>query len=193
MFSRIRFALGFAVLLSVVTAASALAKGGFDYIAVTGANLKEEVRLTDSALTRDFFAFADFYRDKTEEPEDPGTGYEITRYYVDGTRAVAFDQLHYYPETGFVYYDGIAGGGWSEYDDQWYIAKLEMKSTFEEALSSQVKSSALVAQAPAGGAAGQPNASTPSLQAQPVTLIAIIVSLVALSVFAFWLRKPAVR
>lgn len=186
MFSRIRLALGFAVLLSVVIAVSALAKGGFDYIAVTGAKLKEEVRLTDSALTRDFFAFADFYRHKTEEPADPGTGYEITRYYVDGTRAVAFDQLHYYPETGFVYYDGIAGGGWSEYDNQWYIAEPEMKSTFEEALSSQVKSPAPVAQLPAEGAAEQPKASTASLQAQPVILIAILLSLAALVIR----RKP---
>jgi hypothetical protein len=192
MFPRIPLALGLTVLVTVITAASALAKGGFNYIAVTGANLKEEVRLTDPALNRDFFAFADFYRDKTEEPAEPGTGHEITRYYVDGTRAVAFDELHYYPETGYVYYDGIAGGGWSEYDDQWYLASPEIKSVFEEALSGPSKAADPIGQ-PLAAAMGKSSVSTPSLQVQPVTRIALILGLAALLVLSYWFRKPAAR
>jgi hypothetical protein len=134
MWIRIRMALGFALMALLVTALPAFAKGGFSFITITGPNLEEEIRLSDPALTEDFFAFADFYRDQTNAPADPGAGYEITRYYLDGNREIAFDHLHYYPETGFVYYDGIVNGS-SEYDGEWYTAGTTIKSAFENALS----------------------------------------------------------
>ena len=61
------------------------------------------------------------------------------RYYVNGYTERPFDKLHYYPETGFVYYDGIANGGSSEYDGAWYTAQPEIKSTFEAALLTQIR------------------------------------------------------
>ena len=118
MFSRFRIAAGLALLLTLFTFITVLAKGAFSFISITGPDLKEPVRVSDLALTEDFFTFADFYRDRVEEPSSPGTGYEITRYYVDGNRESAFDKLHYYPDTGFVYYDGIVNGS-SEYDRKW--------------------------------------------------------------------------
>ena len=139
MFSRIRIATGLALLLTLLTSVTVLAKGSFSFIAVTGAKLEDEVRISDSALTNDFFTFADFYRNKTETPSDPGVGYEITRYYVNGQTETAFDRLHYYPETGFVYYDGIANGGSSEYDGAWYTAQSGIKRTFETALFTQIR------------------------------------------------------
>ena len=138
MFSRLRIALGLALLLSLITSTSVLAKGQFSFIAVTGGSLTDEVRITDPTLTQDFFAFADLYRDKAEAPADPGVGYEITRYYVNGHTETAFDRLHYYPETGYVYYDGIVGGS-SEYDGKWYTAKPDMQKTFETALNTQIR------------------------------------------------------
>jgi hypothetical protein len=138
MFSRIRIALVLALLLSLFTFVTALAKGEFSFIAVRGGQLTEEVRLSDPALTRDFFTFADFYLNKTEAPVDAGLGYEITRYYVERNTTLAFDRLHYYPETGYVYYDGIVNGS-SEYDGEWYIAKPEIKDTFETALFTQIR------------------------------------------------------
>jgi len=138
MFSRIRIALGLALLLTLLTSINALAKGEFSFIAVSGAELKNEVRISDPALTGDFFAFADFYRDKTDAPLKPGIGYEITRYYLDGSREIAFDKLHYYPETGYVYYDGIVNGS-SEYDQKWYISRPEVKSNFETALVTELR------------------------------------------------------
>jgi hypothetical protein len=140
MFSRIRIALGVALAASLILFITAFAKGGFSFIAITGPNLKEEVRSREAALTEDYFTFADFYRNKTEAPADPGAGYEITRYYIDGAREIAFDRLHYYPESGFVYYDGIVNGS-SEYDGEWYTASSEIHSIFEHALSiSSIKS-----------------------------------------------------
>lgn len=139
MFSRIRMAIGLALLLTLFTSIHVSAKGSFSFISVTGGKLADEVRISDPALTQDFFIFADFYRNKAEAPVDPGVGYEITRYYVNGHTETPFDTLHYYPETGFVYYDGIANGGSSEYDGGWYTAQLEIKSTFEAALLTQIR------------------------------------------------------
>ena len=138
MFSRARIALGMALLLTLLTFTTVFAKGSFSFIAVTGDKLTDEVRISDIALTRDFFTFADFYQNKAEAPADPGVGYQITRYYVEGYTETAFDSLHYYPETGFVYYDGIVNGS-SEYDGNWYTAQPEIKSIFETALFTQIR------------------------------------------------------
>jgi len=134
MFTRFRIALAIALLTTMLISVSVTAKGGFAFITITGVDLKEAIRTADGELTLGFFAFADFYRNKTEAPADPGAGYEITRYYVDNDHEVAFDRLHYYPETGFVFYDGIVNGS-SEYDGKWYIAKTEIKAAFESALT----------------------------------------------------------
>jgi hypothetical protein len=133
MFTRIRIVLVCALLTAMFATVSVFAKGGFAFITISGADLKETLRTTHGELTRDFFAFADFYRNKSDAPADPGIGYEITRYYVDNSREVAFDQLHYYPETGFVFYDGIVSGS-SEYDGKWYTANAAIKTAFEHVL-----------------------------------------------------------
>ena len=133
MFSRIRNAVGLAFLASLVTSVAVLAKGGFSFISITGPGIEEEIRTTDLKFTEDFFAFADFYRDKVQAPADPGEGYLITRYYVDGKREIEFDQLHYYPSAGFVFYDGIVNGE-SEYDGEWYSADPAIKAVFQSAL-----------------------------------------------------------
>src|SRR5215510_8332395 len=142
MYSRIRIALSLALLLTLLSSITALAKGEFSFITVSGAKLADKVRISDPTLTTDFFAFADFYRNKTEAPTDPGMGYEITRYYLDGNREIAFDKLHYYPDTDFVYYDGIVNGS-SEYDHKWYISRPEIKSNFETALLTELRLMAL--------------------------------------------------
>jgi hypothetical protein len=134
MFNRFRIALAFALLAAMIVSISVSAKGGFAFISITGASLKETIRAADGELTHDFFAFADFSQSKSDAPADPGVGYEITRYYIDDNREVAFDKLHYYPDTGFVFYDGIVNGS-SEYDGKWYTAKTEIKPVFENKLS----------------------------------------------------------
>jgi hypothetical protein len=199
MFSRIRLALGLALSLALFTAITGFAKGGFAFIAVSGADLKGEVRLSDPALTQGFFTFADFYRNKTEAPANPGVGYEITRYYVDGKRETAFDTLHYYPETGYVYYDGIANGGSSEYDGKWYTAVPEIKSTFETALNTELRLVALgnpeAAEAVAQEQANMLNeaqpvtASTPG--PQPMVLLLVTAGLAVLVAIALRLRRPS--
>jgi hypothetical protein len=135
MFSRSRFALGLTLLLTLLTSVTVFAKGSYAFITIDGPDLKEPIRSTDLALTSDFFSFAEFYQNATDAPADPGVGYEITRYYVDGGREVAFDRLHYYPDTGYVYYDGFVNGS-SEYDRKWYPAKPEVKAVFAAALTS---------------------------------------------------------
>ena len=63
MFSRFRIAFGSALLLALITSITAFAKGSFAFIGIPGPDLKEAVRLSDPALTEDFFTFADFFRD----------------------------------------------------------------------------------------------------------------------------------
>lgn len=186
MFSRIRIAFGLALLLTLITSITVAAKGGFSFISISGPNLKDEVRATDSALTADFFAFADFYRNKVEAPVDPGPGYEVTRYYVDGKREVAFDHLHYYPDAGFVYYDGIINGS-SEYDGEWYTAKPEIKTIFESTLSITPSTSVSESQFIKSVAESQ---SRPSIAQPPlIILIPAIAGMVVLLLFAFWRRR----
>jgi hypothetical protein len=201
MFTRIRVALGLALLLSLLSAVTALAKGSFDFIAIAGPNIKEAVRVTDTALTEDFFTFANFYEDKTKTPADPGQGYEILRYYIDGQREIIFDRLHYYPDTGFVFYDGIENGE-SEYDGEWYAANPEIKAVFELALSIPTGSIAPVEKKGPVEAASQPQPENPigqsqpadsRLQSLPILVTIVATGLTALFVFAFVRRKTSTQ
>jgi hypothetical protein len=179
---RIRVAIGLAFVAILTATITAFAKGGFSFVAITGSGLKDEIRSTDPALTEDFFAFADFYRDKTSEPANPGTGYEITRYYIDSKREIVFDRLHYYPKTGFVYYDGIVNGS-SEYDGEWYTAKPEIRRVFKSALSvpsiDKIQSSASAAQT-------QPRLPFPLFYLGLLATLGVVL----LSMFTYRLRKP---
>jgi hypothetical protein len=188
-------------LLGLVSSITAFAKGGFDFITITGPDLKKGVRVTDTALTKDFFAFANFYEDKTEAPADPGVGYEITRHYIDGSREYIFDRLHYYPDTGFVYYDGIENGG-SGYDDKWYTAKPETITILESALSVGTGSVAPLEKKEPVSASSQFQAENPivqsspadsRLQSLPVLITVLATGLGALFAFAFVRRKTSTQ
>jgi hypothetical protein len=121
-----------------IPSALAFAKGEFDYITIKGPGITGEINVTNPALTADFFAFADFSKGSIEEPLNPGEGYQIVRVYVVDNQASAFDQLHYYPYTGYVYYDGLVGG-WSEYDGKWYAADVDANEPFRAALSQRAR------------------------------------------------------
>lgn len=127
------------VLLALLVPSSlVLAKGNFAYIAVSGQGIQGEMTLTDPVFTQDFFAFADF--DKAEIPQpadyDPDIAYEITRFVLEDSKPVVFDELVYYPDQGYVFYVGLNGSG-SDYDGKWYTANPAIESPFREALSSR--------------------------------------------------------
>ncbi len=191
MIARIRLILGLALLLSLITSMTAFAKGGFSFITITGPGLKESVRVTDTALTNDFFTFANFYEDRTKPPPDPGEGYEITRHYVDGKRDIIFDRLHYYPDTGFVFYDGIENGE-SEYDGGWYTASFDIRPLFESALFIQAeKKQPLASVSQSENSAAQPSPVALDRQSLTIVIMTLGAGLAALAAFAFWRRKPA--
>ena len=187
MFSRIRLAFGLTLVLSLMTSITVFAKGSFSFITVTGPDLKETVRISDPVLTHDFFAFADYYRDKTEAPADPGAGYEIQRYYVTNGREVPFDRLHYYPDTGFVYYDGIVNGS-SEYDGEWYTAKPEIKTVFEDALPKHGQSAAPASQPESVQAVAQARSDMAITRGQFVMPVIVAAGLVAVFLLTLRLR-----
>ena len=118
--------------------AIALAKGDFDYLTVKGPGITGEIDITNPALTADFFAFADFSKDEIDAPADPGQGYQVVRVYVVDTKDQPFDQLHYYPYTGYVYYDGLISGS-SEYDGRWYTANPSAEEPFRDALKQRAR------------------------------------------------------
>lgn len=130
-------ALGILIPASVV-----FAKGNFDYIIVKGPGITGEINVTNPALTDDFFAFADFTQGEVPPPFDPGQGYQVVRVYVqtiDGKpQDVPFDQLHYYPYTGYVFYDGLANGV-SEYDGKWYAANPAADAPFRAVLAERAR------------------------------------------------------
>ena len=159
MFSRARITILLAILLTIIPSLTVLAKGGFSFVTITGSNLEDTLRSSDIALTEDFFAFADFYRNKTEAPANPGKAYEITRYYVNGNSERAFDRLHYYPDTGFVFYDGIVNGS-SEYDGKWYMAEPGIEVTFKKAISNHIQAADSVVAQP------QVDSSNPPVQSR---------------------------
>jgi hypothetical protein len=131
MFTRIKIALGAALSLALLLTTTAVAKGNFAFIAVDGDGSRYKVRLSDTELLNDWFAFANFQARSVAAPANtPDGGYEITRYYIDRHREVAFDRLHYYPQAGLVYYDGIVNGS-SEYDAKWYEANPDIRTIFE--------------------------------------------------------------
>ena len=115
-----------------------LAKGEFDYITIKGPGVTGEINVTNPALTGEFFAFADFSKGPVDPPANPGEGYQIVRVYVVDTKPAPFDQLHYYPYTGYVYYDGLANGS-SEYDSKWYMANPSANDPFRAVLAERAR------------------------------------------------------
>jgi hypothetical protein len=135
----------FALLVALgvlIPASVAFAKGNFDYIIIKGPGITGEINITNPALTDDFFAFADFTQGEVPPPFDPGQGYQIIRVYVqtiDGKpQDVPFDQLHYYPYTGYVFYDGLVNGD-LEYDGKWYAANPAADAPFRAVLAERAR------------------------------------------------------
>lgn len=125
-------------LLLFLPAAFAFAKGDFTYLSVKGPGLTGELTITDPALIESFMAFADFSKGEIEAPVEPGQGYQVIRVYVENNKEIPFDLLHYYPYTGFVYYDGLVNGS-SEYDKKWYAADPSAEEPFRAALEQRAR------------------------------------------------------
>ena len=132
----------FVALILFVPSAFVFAKGDFSFITVKGPGITGEINITNPALTGDFFAFADFSKGPIDPPADPGQGYQVVRVYVETVDGKPtdnpFDQLHYYPYTGYVYYDGLVEGS-SEYDGKWYAANPSANDPFRAALAERAR------------------------------------------------------
>jgi len=120
-------------------------KGGFAYLTVMGQGLDGELTLTSETFVKDFFAFANFEKNKIDPPadDDPDFAFEISRFYIVDSKAAAFDKLVYYPDQGYVYY--AAGEAGSPYIDQWFTASPEIEAPFRAALSERARLSLIPA------------------------------------------------
>lgn len=132
----------FLLFVLIVPVSVVFAKGNFDYINIMGPGITGEINVTNPALTQDFFAFADFSKGDVPPPADPGQGYQVVRIYVETLESKPtdhpFDQLHYYPYTGYVYYDGLVDGS-SEYDGKWYAANPSAEAPFRDVLAQRAR------------------------------------------------------
>ena len=195
MFSRFRSALGLTLLLTLFTSIAVFAKGSFAFITISGPDLKEPIRSSNPALTEDFFAFANFIGSTVKAPTEPGIGYEITRYYKDGGRESAFDRLHYYPETGYVYFDGLVNGS-SEYDGKWYQAQPGIKPIFLGVLPSVqaviTEPQVFVPQPQSVDSNAQFRQVTPPARLRSIALVVGIAVLMAIATFVYWHRRTLV-
>jgi len=125
------------LILTIPTAA--LAKGPFSYITIKGPGISGDLSVTDSAML-DFFTFADFSKGGIDAPANPGDGYEVIRSFVDGetNKVQNWDLVHYYPDTGYVYYDGLINGS-SEYDKKWYVASPDVEAKFRSVMAERAR------------------------------------------------------
>lgn len=124
----------FLLLVLMIPTSVVFAKGNFDYIIIKGLGITGDMTVTDPVFTGDFFAFADFSKGAVPPPANPGEGYQILRIYVVDMKDRPFDLFHYYPDSGYVYYDGVADGS-SEYDKQWFVANPMIDKPFRALLS----------------------------------------------------------
>ncbi|MBK8782762.1 MAG: hypothetical protein IPO22_13350 [Anaerolineales bacterium] len=127
--------LALALFVPVTTTTAA---GEFDYIVIKGPGITGDINVSNPLLTQDIFTFADFSKGDVNPPAKPGSGYQIVRMHADGSKGIPYDQLHYYPYTGYVYYDGIVNG-FSEDGGKWYIANPEIEEPFRAILAEDAR------------------------------------------------------
>ena len=128
----------FFVLATIIPTAIVFAKGKFDYIVIRGPGITEDMNVSNPVLTQDYFTFADFAKGSITTPAEPGAGFQVVRMIAEGSKGVPYDQLHYYPYTGYVFYDGIVNG-FSEDGGKWYIANPAIKEPFLSALAEDTR------------------------------------------------------
>ena len=126
------------ILALVFPGVVARAAGEFDYIVIKGPGITGDINVSNPLFTADINTFADFSKGSIETPADPGQGYQIVRMHADGSKGIPYDQLHYYPYTGYVYYDGIVNG-FSEDGGKWYIANPEIEEPFRAILAEDAR------------------------------------------------------
>ena len=126
------------LLLALLISTAALAEGQFDYIVIRGFGIVEDINISNPVLTQDYYAFADFSKGDVNPPADPGIGYQVIRMHAEGSKGIPYDQLHYYPDSGYVFYDGIVNG-YSEFGTKWYTANPAVEEPFRAALAENAR------------------------------------------------------
>jgi len=126
------------ILALIIPGVAARADGEFDYIVIKGPGITGDINVSNPVLTQDIYTFADFSKGSVNPPTDPGQGYQIVRMHADGSKGIPYDQLHYYPYTGYVYYDGIVNG-FSQDGSKWYIANPEIEEPFRAILAEDAR------------------------------------------------------
>lgn len=131
------------LLVSLLLAQSALAKGPPQKITISGGDLPGEIEIINDESTLNALAMMQLEDHRTLTPDAPenisGDGYLITRYYeVSSGRYVAFDEVRYYPNPdggrGYLNYVGLVNGS-SEYDGKWFRPSASGEAALQVAIT----------------------------------------------------------
>ncbi len=163
-----------------------------EHATLSGPGLKGEIEITDqdSLVSLRLGGLEDFDRGVLAAPPPmSGEGYQITRYFYDGT--FNFAHLTYYPDPaggpGYVHWqDGPdLSGDHTPYDGQWLYATPAGEAALKRLLAG------LSASPPASSAPAPPRSLTSEVSAEPlIVLIGLMAAALAGSVLALR-RKPA--
>jgi hypothetical protein len=141
-----------AVLLALVVAPVALAKGPPDKLVLSGPGIAEPVEITNAEQLHDLGmgGLEDFRAPLASQPQ-VSEGYRLDRFFRQGATYMPFDRAIYYPpnagQRGLVFYAGpsAVGSGWSEYDGKWFHATAAGDLAMQQLLDHSVSRVALPA------------------------------------------------
>lgn len=139
---------GVFLLISLISASIAHAKGAFEVVLATNLQTGAAQDVSDNATLEQFFVF-DWQQGAVEAPTVTSPGIELRRGALDDGDFRGFDVLIYYPEApDYIFYAGLTNAqgelcvGCSEYDGKWYRlmpeAKTEFAALFIEAASPSI-------------------------------------------------------
>lgn len=131
-------ALLFATVLFKINTESALAKGPFGRVTLSGGKIEGAIEISDPLLM-DFFSLSNFPNAGIEQPLVEGDGYLVTRYFLENDGSLtAWDSLRFYPNItdsgGYIFYEGLVNGS-SEYDGKWYLASYSGSSRLRRVIT----------------------------------------------------------
>jgi hypothetical protein len=139
---------GLLAAFAVIPASHTQAKGQVSKVTVSGPRLKGVVEVTDTALLAGLsLGELESFGKPLDTLPALGEGYEIARYLQEpGQKPFLFDRVHYFPsltdETGYIYFDGLEGNAWSDYDGNWYRATTKGDAAVRSLLAKLVPSKA---------------------------------------------------
>lgn len=169
-------------------------------ITVTGPGIKTPIEITDRAFLLDFSENMYDYKAGITTPPAwiaaDSPYFELTRSYMDTSKVIAADKVHYYPNPtgglGAVQYMGMTeGGGYSSETNKWYPMTTGGETSFKNILVKNGVTLASLTAAPAKAGQASPQVAPVALSTpnSPWVIAVAGVALIALLGAGAWLLR----